>query len=390
MTSAKLPLSAILTCAIATQVFSGGHDPSPPSNPLNQEIPPEVRKIAAKHLKCLGEPYRAHYDQARNIICISALDPKHHAETIRLLNASSDAFSRTFGASKPQWLITVLLPTVEDYRPLAPSEKVKGFYEPSQRTLTSIDRGSVLVHEFTHALHHADSDAAGQVHPIWIKEGLATLFESAAFTASEFLPHVGVRVLTLQRAVRLKQLIPLNRLMSLKPKAFARDADLCYAQARYLMLYLHRKGKLGQWYRTYKSGYSEDPSARKALVKVLGKPLPQIEREWQDWAAGLELPWGQVRSAQGRLGLQMRDTREGVKVIGFDENSPAQQAERLQIGDVILKFNGHETKSTADVIGAIRNAGALQTVTIEVRRKGRVVTIHQPLGSAKSGAPNKG
>jgi len=54
--------------------------------------------------------------------------------------------------------------------------------------------GSILTHEFTHALHFADQEGRGQEHPIWIAEGLATLFESSKLLGGHAVPQANYRL----------------------------------------------------------------------------------------------------------------------------------------------------------------------------------------------------
>ena len=342
----------------------------------------EARTIVQHQLKRFGPDYQGRFDLPRHLVYVSALDEQHFRRTAQALALFADGFRKTLGVARPQWIITVVLPTVEDYRPLAPAKDVAGFYSPADRTLISIDRGRVLLHEFVHALHHADVAAARQSHPIWLVEGLATLFEACNLTPLGLRPQVNLRLLTLQKAIRTKQTIPLERLITLTPKAFNRDALLCYAESRYLLLYLHQQGRLRDFYRTYKAAYAKDRTGKHALEKILGKRLFEFEDDWQGWATQLQLPWGERQSGEARLGMQMQDTINGVKVVGFVKGSVAERAGRIKVGDIILKFNGQKVTNTAEAVGAIHAAGAMQTVTIELSRQGRPLTIHQPLGAA--------
>ena len=53
-----------------------------------------------------------------------------------------------------------------------------GRYRHSRRELIATDAGMTLQHEIVHAFHHNHMDMLGQEHPIWIQEGIASLFES--------------------------------------------------------------------------------------------------------------------------------------------------------------------------------------------------------------------
>ena len=155
----------ILTCIIAAHGAQKARIGSP-------------EHIAELQLKRLGPGHQAKIDKQRRIIYISALDPRHLQETMDLLSAYTDAQRKTLLTRPLTWYVTVILPTVDEYRRLAGNKRALGFYQPVTRTLTSVDRGRALIHEFTHALHHADQSASRQRHPPWVCEGLATLYES--------------------------------------------------------------------------------------------------------------------------------------------------------------------------------------------------------------------
>ena len=258
---------------------------------------------------------------------------------------------------------------------------MRGFYSSADRTLVSIDRGRVLLHEFTHALHHADCAAAGQRHPLWICEGLAALFENARIGPEGLQPLTDTRLLELQAAIGAEDLIGLDRLVRADLKLFQEKPGLCYAESRYLLLYLQDQGLLKRWYDTYKAGHARDATGRKALEGVLGHPLAEIEQAWTAWVSELRLPWGELRAGEGRLGLQVRADSRGVNVVGYAPGSAAERAGRILTGDVIQEFDGRPITNPAEYVAAVRAAGAMQTVTVKLIRDGRQLTVRQPLGS---------
>ena len=106
------------------------------------------------------------------------------------------------------------------------------------------------------------------------------------------------------------------------------------------------------------SGYATDPSGKRALSAVLGKPLSMIEEDWRKWLKQLKLPWGEARSMEGRLGLWFQNTRRGVKVVGMIEGGAAQRAGRLRIGDIIkagvtlVLFGSGDETADAETVGS--------------------------------------
>ncbi len=342
----------------------------------------EAKDIAERRVEQFGQGYKARIDTRRRIVYVSALDDEHLRQTIALVSAYIDAQQRTLLDEPLRWNVTILLPTVEDYRPLAPAANVIGFYQPASRTVTSIDRQRVLLHEFTHAMHHADMARRKQVHPPWVSEGLATLFERSRIRPSGLEPVLGPRLGRVQRAIRQGKAIALQDLLEMGQEAFLARSDLAYAQARYLMYYLHEKQRLRVWYRRYTREFSHDPHGIGALRWALAGPVRRIEKQWHKWVLAQELPVD-PRRGQASLGLELRDTSAGVKVVGLVEGSPGQIAGRVRTGDIILTFNGQDVLTTMQLAALVRRAGANRTVTLEVKRRGREITVRQPLGAAK-------
>ncbi|MHC4718609.1 MAG: hypothetical protein ACYS5V_16690, partial [Planctomycetota bacterium] len=92
------------------------------------------------------------------------------------LTAYAGALWRDLFDNRFEQYVTIILPADGIGGTGAGSARVGGYYEHAQHLLLARQMGKVMTHEFTHALHAADQDALGQRHPIWIAEGLATLF----------------------------------------------------------------------------------------------------------------------------------------------------------------------------------------------------------------------
>ena len=343
----------------------------------------EAKGIAAKQLEQFGKGYSARYDNNRHILYVSALDEAHLKETIGLLAAFTEAYRRTLASDRGEGNITVVLPTAEDYKKLElPFPDCVGFYSYAGRRLVAIDRGRTLIHEFTHALHHADMTASRQSHPIWIAEGLATLFEASTITPSGLVPKLDMRLATLQKAIREKKTFPLKDLLSMGRKPFMQDAAVAYAQARYLMYYLYEQGRLDDFYSRYKNTFTHDPQGIAAFEAAAGNKLFIIDRDWQKWVLDKALPSSERRCRQGRLGLELQRVAQGAKIVGLQDASAAKTAGRLKVGDIIEQFNGQAIRNEAELAAAIRSAGAMQTVKVQLLRNSRRMTVLQPLGGA--------
>ena len=378
----RIPKRAFLAAALAAMgCLLGG----PQAGRGATDYVAQADQIAKAQLQRFGKGYNARVDRNRHIVYVSALDDGHLKQTIQLLSAFTDAYRRTLPSEKPAWNVTVALPATEDYRKLTlPFANCVGFYNHGNRRLVSIDRGRTLVHEFTHALHHADTAVARQVHPIWVCEGLATLFEASEITPSGLKPKLDRRLPTLQRALKAKKAIALQRLLTMGREPFLKDAALAYAQVRYVMFYVHHRGRLADWYKRYKATFTHDPNGVKALEAALGNRLFQIEPAWRTWVLAQRMPSSEIRTQQARLGLQLQNDSRGVKVVGLLPGSSAKLSGRILVGDVIEQFNGHRTSNPAELVGAIRAAGALQTVKVQLLRHGRRTIVLQPLGAPSS------
>ena len=343
-----------------------------------------ANKRAKPILKLLGEGYSLNYDSNRRLVFISPLGDKYSEQSIQELVAFSDAFRSTLNISLPKKVIIIVLPTMEDSYRIVRSRAL-GLYYFKSRTLISLDRGRTLRHEFTHALHHGSFEQTRQLPPIWIMEGLASLFEVGEIVGNKFEPKVENRLRISQSLLRKDKLIPLETLFKLEQSHFEKYPGPCYSQSRYLMLYLHRKGLLAKWLANYEKMYAQNPDGKKALEKTLKRKIVQIERNWKKWLGELKLPWGEQRAGRASLGMQLKDTPSGIKVAGCLPESPAAKAGLIKSGDYLLAINGRKVSKAIEAIGVIHQLGAMQTVSIKIKRNNRIRTIYQPLGKPSAG-----
>jgi hypothetical protein len=166
---------------------------------------------------------------------------------------------------------------------------IYGYYKPSVRTLVmNIATGTgTLLHELTHALMDFEMSDV----PAWLNEGLASLHEQCRFRSDQGGPWieglVNWRLSGLQTAIRHR------RLRSLAELVEADDfrgplVGTNYAQARYLCLYLQRKGLLEDFFRDFREHRGEDPLGLAALGRALGgQKWSLIDRDFQAWVLKL-------------------------------------------------------------------------------------------------------
>ena len=164
---------------------------------------------------------------------------------------------------------------------------VYGYYRPQLRTLVlNIGTGGgTLVHELTHALVAFDFAEI----PEWFNEGLASLHEACRIRdpAAGLEGLVNWRLRSLQAAVRNDTVPPLEEL--LHGATFrGRQVGLNYAQARYLCLFLERRGLLSTFYRELRTNAASDPTGHATLLALFpGYDWQQLDREFRTWVLEL-------------------------------------------------------------------------------------------------------
>ncbi|MFW6108501.1 MAG: TPR end-of-group domain-containing protein, partial [bacterium] len=186
--------------------------------------------------------YKSVFDPDRNFVYLHAKTDEELARLRHSLEAYADCQWRDLFQNRPQRPLFIVLLTAKD-SPKVFRHGVGGMFNPGAMTLFCSDmpvnkllRMDVVIHEFTHALHYADMGARQQKHPIWLVEGLATLFESSDRDGS-VKPRHNHRLVLAQRAAREGRLLAWPALMKLNRMQFMLRARLAYAQARYMLFY---------------------------------------------------------------------------------------------------------------------------------------------------------
>jgi hypothetical protein len=137
-----------------------------------------------------------------------------------------------------------------------------------------------LVHELTHALMAPDFPEA----PIWIAEGIASLYEQSRVEGETLKGEANWRLPELRAALGSGSLPPLTGLLTMDVTAFrARRESLHYAMSRYFCKYMEEKGLLRPVYRAFRDGYDRDPTGRLFVEEAFGQDLETIEAGWRAW-----------------------------------------------------------------------------------------------------------
>jgi hypothetical protein len=147
---------------------------------------------------------------------------------------------------------------------------------------------TTLTHELVHPI--IESDFLGA--PVWLGEGLGSLFEMPVLPrAGEIHGAKNWRLPRLIAALRSKTERPtttLDALFAMTDDDFhAGDEKLHYAMARYACQWLDERGKLWAFYRAWRSGAVRDPTGERAFAQVMGETPAQANEEWVVWSRRL-------------------------------------------------------------------------------------------------------
>ncbi len=279
------------------------------------------------------------------------------------------------------WVV-VVLPTRLDfgrfivslYGPdaISGNSMIGGAYEHDEKRLVSMDIGSTMRHEFFHVLHWRSCTRLGQIHPIWIQEGLCSLIEDYDVEAGNVVPVASWRINIAQRLEKINKLMTIEQLAAMNQSAFGGRRPLAnYAQARAVFLYLYSRGKLKDWYVHYTGHFKEDPSGIKAIEAVLGKPIADVNRDYRVWLKALPPVPEQIKAGAASLGMDVDSgSGEGPVVAEVDrtlKNMPDSKT-AIRRGDVITSIDGKPVRDIAELVRVLGPYKVGDVVEVEYRR----------------------
>lgn len=322
--------------------------------------------------------YRSVPDGVTNTILVTMQDPTSRAELLSTIaQLTQDQAKRLFGKGLTQ-PVAVIVANGADGEGEGITPTRAGRYEHGGRRLLTRDTGATLRHEFTHALHFAHMERLGQLHPIWLREGLATLFETFRVRDDgtlEFLPN--------ERADAAMKLLatgaapPLRRLLTMPEDEFQRDGESTYPLMRSLMEFVASKGALERLYAEAVAGYGDDPGCTRALERALGTSLEEASQAWARWAAQR----GDLRIStdptQPSIGVTTEDHPDGARIVRFVTKSTARDA-GLRPGDVIVGVDGEPVRSVRELGVALTRPPWGTTIVIRFRRGDSYSMIEVP------------
>ena len=235
--------------------------------------------------------------------------------------------------------------------------------------LVTTDIGASLRHEFAHVLHWGDMDRINQRHPMWIQEGLASLFEEYASgrdgTTFRFLPNerhnVTFELVTGGDAPSWRQLF------SLSPTRFMRAANRFYPMTRSIFRYIATKGRLDAWYDNLVATFPDDQTGVRALETTFDRPIDQIESDWKAWVRGMGRRDNTIARGDASLGIQAESEVDGCRVTVVHDGSGAFEA-GMRIDDVIVRIGGTSIRSTRELMLAVARRRVGEVVPVRIRR----------------------
>ena len=157
-----------------------------------------------------------------------------------------------------------------------------GHYGHSQKYIViNYETGpGTMVHELTHALMSEDFPEA----PIWLAEGMASLYEHCRAEGDVIKGDDNWRLPELKTALEKGELTPLPVLLAMTPQVFrGAQESLNYAQSRYFCKYLEELGLLPAIYKNFRDRFKQDPTGAVFISRAFGKPLDTIEASWKRW-----------------------------------------------------------------------------------------------------------
>ena len=355
----------VLALALATFGWAlplGAAEPATaPTTAATQQADPKALAQATleKLTKKYGQGLIYEIDDKLKIIFATSAD-RHTLEEIKdLMGAHAAALHRDMFEHLPENYISVIIPAKWA------NPRVTGHFWGDWCDAATI--GSDLRHEFTHALHWADQRARGQEHPVWLMEGLATLYEDSRVIDGHAVPRPNHRIVELQQEVSHGQFVPFAKMLGFAHKDFRSDH---YAQARYMLMYLYDTKQLKKFYDLYCAGFDKDPTGAAALEQVYGKKLDDIQKDWVTWLLAQKPPKFFVGPGQASLGIATSQIPDGSRIEQLLPEGGAAKA-GLKPGDVILAIDDERTINGEDLVFAILAHKSGDTSKLRYRRDGQ-------------------
>jgi hypothetical protein len=320
-----------------------------------------AKKIHEQLVKQYGKDCLYHIDDKHRLVYATTVDQRTLEELRETLEGYAEALSKELFKFQQERYVTIVVPKTWN------GGMIGGLYNDQSAALISRGVGDEMIHEFTHALHHGDQHGRDQEHPIWLTEGLASLYEDSEIEDGKAVPHHNYRLNHIYNRVRVNRQVEWSKFMAMKQPDFLKTPLYSYAQARYMMFYLHEQGKLSTWYQRYVTGYASDTNGVAAWETTFGRKLPEIEKDWAAWIQTLSRVPIRLKEGDPSLGLSLQQGPEGLTVTRIGAESLAGKS-GLKTKDLITRVAGTRVVSGLDLVDILAKQKVGDSVTIEYRR----------------------
>ncbi len=355
-------LRAHPTYTAIMEAAAGTAPRSPRDKPLR--APASLETFKGKH----GDAYRYEHDAARGLWYATTLSESSHARMRLMLEQLADHLASAYFGEMPRREVLVAVLREADASQYLATDAVRGMYEHGPRRLVTRDTGSSLQHEFVHLMHFAFMERSGQRHPIWIQEGLASLYEDYdRDEQGNFSFRPNMRHNFARKQVKSTTAQSWRSLLSMSAATFMEDAERLYPQVRSIFEFLAREKKAESFFAEYILTYDIDESGATALERVFHEPLQTIEQRWRKWVLARGTVDDTVQRGDAALGVQTEDTGDGARILRFVKNSAAERA-GLTVGDVIIQVALEPVRSVIELQMACAKLRVGSVVAVRYRR----------------------
>lgn len=135
---------------------------------------------------------------------------------------------------------------------------------------------AVYAHELSHALMRMEYPGA----PIWLNEGLATMFENCRIEGGQLQYRFGYSLRRLQSG----QIIPLSRLFAATKQDFnGPEHAVFYDMAGLFCYFLYSRNQLIPLYIDMRGGQAKGVNGEGTVARVTGRAIVDLEKVWHEW-----------------------------------------------------------------------------------------------------------
>ncbi len=347
--------------------------------PSRRTAPDPLARWKSEH----GERYRYEVDSERGLAYATSLDESSHKRMRDMLERLERHLLDAYFEKPPQDPALIAIVRAEDASKYLDRPEIRGMYLHRERRLVSRDTGQSLTHEFVHLLHFADMERRNQRHPIWIQEGLASLYEDYTLNGDgsvEFHPNIRFNIARKQVVSRTAR--DWKELFAMSGERFMQDAERHYPQVRSIFEFFARERKLEAFYKALIETSRDDPSGVRAVERAFGEPISKVEARWRVWMTKRGEIDDRVSKGDASLGVTTDDAGDGARIRSFVVGSAARAA-GLRVGDVIFSVAGSPVRNRDELLLAVARLNLGEAVEVRYRRDGgdlSTMVTPRPLG----------